>query len=486
LSHPDVVWLPASEQRRLLDSGQISAVELTKAHLERLDQVEPSLNCHLHRMDEVALAQADLADERIKRGDVDAMTGISVSLKDILCTVDAPTTAASRMLDGYISPFDATVVERLRSQGAVFIGKSNTDEFAMGSSTENSAFGVTHNPWNIECVPGGSSGGPSAAVAAAEAAIGLGSDTGGSIRQPAGFCGVVGLKPTYGRVSRYGLIAFASSLDQIGPFSRTVEDAALALTAIAGHDRRDSTSSPRPVPDYRAGLNGDLRGTRIGVAREYSIDGMEPGVERAVSDAVEQLRKLGAEIIDVSLPHTSYALATYYITAPAEASANLARFDGVRYGLSHESDSLKEMYERTRGEGFGDEVKRRIMLGTYALSSGYYDAYYVKAQKVRTLIKQDFDQAFAKVDAIIAPTSPTVAFRIGSRTDDPIQMYLADVFTIPANMAGIPGVAVPCGLSEGLPVSLQVLGRSFDEAGILRIAHAYEQSTEWHTQRPPI
>jgi aspartyl-tRNA(Asn)/glutamyl-tRNA(Gln) amidotransferase subunit A len=486
LSHSDVVWLPASEQRRLLDSGQISAVQLTKAHLERLDQVEPSLNCHLHRMDEVALAQADLADERIKRGDVDAMTGISVSLKDILCTVDAPTTAASRMLQGYMSPFDATVVERLRSQGAVFIGKSNTDEFAMGSSTENSAFGVTHNPWNIECVPGGSSGGPSAAVAAAEAAIGLGSDTGGSIRQPAGFCGVVGLKPTYGRVSRYGLIAFASSLDQIGPFSRTVEDAALALTAIAGHDRRDSTSSPRPVPDYRAGLNGDLRGTRIGVAREYSIDGMEPGVERAVSDAVEQLRKLGAEVIDVSLPHTSYALATYYITAPAEASANLARFDGVRYGLSHESDSLKEMYERTRGEGFGDEVKRRIMLGTYALSSGYYDAYYVKAQKVRTLIKQDFDQAFAKVDAIIAPTSPTVAFRIGSRTDDPIQMYLADVFTIPANMAGIPGVAVPCGFSEGLPVSLQVLGRSFDEAGILRIAHAYEQSTEWHTQRPPI
>jgi aspartyl-tRNA(Asn)/glutamyl-tRNA(Gln) amidotransferase subunit A len=459
---------------------------LTKAHLERLDQVEPSLNCHLHRMDEVALAQANLADERIKCGDVDAMTGISVSLKDILCTVDAPTTAASRMLDGYMSPFDATVVERLRSQGAVFIGKSNTDEFAMGSSTENSAFGVTHNPWNIERVPGGSSGGPSAAVAAAEAAIGLGSDTGGSIRQPAGFCGVVGLKPTYGRVSRYGLIAFASSLDQIGPFSRTVEDAALALTAIAGHDRRDSTSSPRPVPDYRAGLNGDLRGTRIGVAREYSIDGMEPGVERAVSDAVEQLRKLGAEIVDVSLPHTSYALATYYITAPAEASANLARFDGVRYGLSHESDSLKEMYERTRGEGFGDEVKRRIMLGTYALSSGYYDAYYVKAQKVRTLIKQDFDQAFAKVDAIIAPTSPTVAFRIGSRTDDPIQMYLADVFTIPANMAGIPGVAVPCGFSEGLPVSLQVLGRSFDEAGILRIAHAYEQSTEWHTQRPPI
>jgi aspartyl-tRNA(Asn)/glutamyl-tRNA(Gln) amidotransferase subunit A len=482
----ELIWLSAREQRELLDSGQVSAVELTRAHFERMNAVEPALSCHLHRMDGVALAQAEAADQRIRSGDAQPMTGITVSLKDVLCTTDAPTTAASRILEGYMSPYDATVVERLRLQGAVFVGKSNTDEFAMGSSTENSAFGPTRNPWNTDCVPGGSSGGPSAAVAAAEAAIGLGSDTGGSIRQPAGFCGVVGLKPTYGRVSRYGLIAFASSLDQIGPFTRTVEDAAIALSAIAGHDPRDSTSSPRPVPDFQSALSGDLRGMRIGVAREYSVDGMEPGVEAAVSAAVEQLKQLGAEVVEVSLPHTSYALATYYITAPAEASANLARFDGVRYGLSCEAGSLKAMYETTRGIGFGDEVKRRIMLGTYALSSGYYDAYYVKAQKVRTLIKQDFDQAFATVDAIVAPTSPTVAFRIGARTDDPVQMYLADVFTIPANMAGIPGVAIPCGFSDGLPVSLQVLGRSFDEQTILRIAHAYERSTEWHKQRPSV
>jgi aspartyl-tRNA(Asn)/glutamyl-tRNA(Gln) amidotransferase subunit A len=482
----ELIWLTAAEQRSLLDSAEASAVELTRAYLERMDAVEPALHCHLHRMDEIAVEQAAAADVRIRAGESEAMTGITVTLKDVLCTVDAPTTAASRILEGYRSPYDATVVSRLRAQGAVFVGKSNTDEFAMGSSTENSAFGVTRNPWDPTRVPGGSSGGPSAAVAAAEAAVSLGSDTGGSIRQPAGFCGVVGLKPTYGRVSRYGLIAFASSLDQIGPFARTVEDAAMLLSAIAGHDPHDSTSSPNPVPDYQAGLGGDLRGTRIGVAREYSVDGMESGVDAAFAAAVQRFRDLGAEIVDVSLPHTSYALATYYITAPAEASANLARFDGVRYGLSCEAGSLKEMYERTRGEGFGDEVKRRIMLGTYALSSGYYDAYYVKAQKVRTLIKRDFDQAFASVDAIIAPTSPTVAFPIGSRTDDPIQMYLADVFTIPANMAGIPGVAVPCGFSEGLPVSLQVLGRSYDEQGILRIAHAYEQSAGWHKQRPAI
>jgi aspartyl-tRNA(Asn)/glutamyl-tRNA(Gln) amidotransferase subunit A len=486
MANSDLVWRSAAEQRKMLDSGQVSAVELTKAHLERMDAIEPTLACHLHRMDDVAMAQAEAADQRIHSGDAQPMTGITVSLKDVLCTTDAPTTAASRILEGYMSPYDATVVERLRLQGAVFVGKSNTDEFAMGSSTENSAFGPTRNPWNTDCVPGGSSGGPSAAVAAAEAAIGFGSDTGGSIRQPAGFCGVVGLKPTYGRVSRYGLIAFASSLDQIGPFTRTVEDAAIALAAIAGHDPRDSTCAPRPVSDFRASLSDDLRGMRIGVAREYSVDGMEPGLEAAVAAAVEQIKQLGAEVIEVSLPHTGYALATYYITAPAEASANLARFDGVRYGLSCAAGSLKAMYETTRGSGFGDEVKRRIMLGTYALSSGYYDAYYVKAQKVRTLIKQDFDQAFASVDAIIAPTSPTVAFRVGARTDDPVQMYLADVFTIPANMAGIPGIAVPCGFSGGLPVSLQVLGRSFDEQTILRVAHAYEQSTGWHKQRPPV
>jgi aspartyl-tRNA(Asn)/glutamyl-tRNA(Gln) amidotransferase subunit A len=481
----ELIWLTAAEARTLLDRREISALELTNAHLGRIDQIDDKLFCHLHRMDVVARAQAARADERIARSEAAAMTGIPVSLKDVLCTTDAPTTAASRILEGYRSPYDATVVARLRAQDAVFVGKSNTDEFAMGSSTENSAFGVTRNPWDTNRVPGGSSGGPSAAVAAGEAIVSLGSDTGGSIRQPAGFCGVVGLKPTYGRVSRYGLIAFASSLDQIGPFTRSVEDAALALSVIAGHDPNDSTSAPVNVPNFAEGLTGDLRGVKIGIAQEYSVDGMEPGVDKAVHAAIEQLRDLGAELVDVSLPHTKYALATYYVTAPAEASANLARFDGVRYGYSKEAGTLKAMYEETRGEGFGNEVKRRIMLGTYALSSGYYDAYYVKAQKVRTLIKRDFDEAFAKVDAIVAPTSPTVAFGIGARTDDPVQMYLADVFTIPANMAGIPGIAVPCGFSEGLPVSLQVLGKSFDESSILRIAHAYEQSTPWHKMRPP-
>jgi aspartyl-tRNA(Asn)/glutamyl-tRNA(Gln) amidotransferase subunit A len=478
--------LTIAEARRRLDKRDLSAEELTRAHLDRMDDIESALFCHLHRNDELAIEQARAADARIAAGESASLTGIPMSLKDVLVTIDAPTTAASRILDGYRSPFDATVVSRLRDQNAVFVGKSNTDEFAMGSSTENSAFGVTRNPWNTACVPGGSSGGPAAAVAAGEAMASLGSDTGGSIRQPAGFCGVVGLKPTYGRVSRYGLIAFASSLDQIGPFTRSVEDAALVLEAIAGHDPQDSTSAPTPVPEIAAELGGDLKGMRVGVAREYSVEGMDPAVEATVKDAIKQLTSLGAELVEVSLPHTKYALATYYITAPAEASANLARFDGVRYGYSREAKTLKEMYEGTRGEGFGDEVKRRIMLGTYALSSGYYDAYYVKAQKVRTLIKEDFDKAFATVDAIVAPTSPTVAFEIGSRTDDPVQMYLSDVFTIPANMAGIPGLAVPCGFVRGLPVSLQILGKSFDEATILRIGHAYEQSTSWHMARPAI
>ncbi|HWK79986.1 MAG TPA: Asp-tRNA(Asn)/Glu-tRNA(Gln) amidotransferase subunit GatA, partial [Thermomicrobiales bacterium] len=358
--------------------------------------------------------------------------------------------------------------------------------FAMGSSTENSAFGPTHNPWDVSRVPGGSSGGSAASVAAREATLSLGSDTGGSIRQPAGFCGVVGLKPTYGRVSRFGLIAFASSLDQIGPFTRTVEDAAIALEAIAGQDPFDSTSVPAPVPDYRAALRTDLKGVRVGVAREYTVDGMEPGVDAAVKASIAQLQDLGAEIVEISLPHTEYALATYYITAPAEASANLSRFDGVKYGLRLDEATLQETYERTRGAGFGPEVKRRIMLGTYALSSGYYDAYYVKAQKVRTLIKQDFDAAFEQVDVIAAPTSPTVAFPLNSRTNDPYQMYLADVFTIPCNMAGIPGISLPCGFSENLPVSLQLLGKAFDEATLLGVAHAYEQAAGWYRQLPEI
>jgi aspartyl-tRNA(Asn)/glutamyl-tRNA(Gln) amidotransferase subunit A len=476
-----LINLTAVEARRLLDAREITAMELTEAHLVQIDAVEDRFRCYLHVMADAARAQAEATDRRIADGDIEPLTGIPIALKDILCTIDAPTTAASRILEGYRSPYDATVVRRLREQGAVFLGKTNTDEFAMGSSTENSAFFPTRNPWDTARVPGGSSGGSAAAVAAQEAILSLGSDTGGSIRQPAGFCGVVGLKPTYGRVSRFGLIAFASSLDQIGPFARTVEDAAVMLGAIAGHDPNDSTSVELDVPDYQAALTSDLRGVRIGVAEEYSVSGMEPGVERAVDEAVKRLADLGAEIVPVSLPHTKYALPTYYITAPAEASANLARFDGVKYGLSVEASSLREMYEQTRGQGFGAEVKRRIMLGTYALSSGYYDAYYVKAQKVRTLIKQDFDLAFETVDAIVAPTSPTVAFKIGERIDDPYQMYLADVFTIPANMAGIPGIAVPCGFADGMPVSLQVLGKAFDEATVLRVAHAYERAENWTT-----
>ena len=484
-SRDELTRMTAASARKALDERSISSLELTRAHLERIELVDPGLHAFLYVMTDVAIEQARAADERITRGDIDALTGIPIALKDILVTTDAPTTAASRILEGYVSPYDGTVVQRLREQGAVFIGKTNTDEFAMGSSTENSAFGTTHNPWDTSRVPGGSSGGSSAAVAAREAMISLGSDTGGSIRQPAGFCGVVGLKPTYGRVSRYGLIAFASSLDQIGPFARTVEDAAIMLGAIAGHDPLDSTSVPLQVPHYTDGLRTDLAGVRVGVAREYTVEGMETGVSSAVNTAIGKLEALGAELVDVSLPHTEYALATYYITAPAEASANLSRFDGVKYGLRVEESSLQETYRATRGTGFGPEVKRRIMLGTYALSSGYYDAYYVKAQKVRTLIKQDFEKAFEQVDVIAGPTSPTVAFAIGSRTDDPYQMYLADIFTIPANMAGIPGIALPCGMSEGLPVSLQLLGKPFDEETVLSVAHAYEQSTDWHQRVAP-
>jgi aspartyl-tRNA(Asn)/glutamyl-tRNA(Gln) amidotransferase subunit A len=484
MSH-ELIHLTAAEARAALDRKEISAVELTQAHLDRIDAVDADVHAFITVMDDIALDQAAQADARIAAGDVDDLTGIPIGLKDIFVTTDAPTTAASRILEGYVSPYDGTVVKRLREQGAIFLGKTNTDEFAMGSSTENSCFGPTRNPWDLSRVPGGSSGGSSAAVAAHETILALGSDTGGSIRQPAGFCGVVGLKPTYGRVSRYGLIAFASSLDQIGPFARTVEDAAIMLSAIAGHDPLDSTSVPLPVPDYRAALRTDLRGLRVGVAREYSVDGMEAGVDIAVKAAISELQALGAEIVDVFLPHTEYALATYYITAPAEASANLSRFDGVKYGLRIEEGTLQDMYRATRGQGFGPEVKRRIMLGTYALSSGYYDAYYVKAQKVRTLIKQDFDDAFENVDVIVGPTSPTVAFPIGSRIDDPYQMYLSDIFTIPANMAGIPGIALPCGFSENLPVSFQILGKPFDERTVLSVAHAYERAAGWYTQTAP-
>ena len=472
----DLTLLTATESRKALDNKEISSVELTQSYLNRIGEVESKIHSYIHVMEDVALNQANAADKRIENGEVEDLTGIPIALKDILATTDAPTTAASKMLKGYMSPYDATVVARLREQGAVFLGKTNTDEFAMGSSTETSAFGTTSNPWDTSRVPGGSSGGSAASVAAREASMSLGSDTGGSIRQPAGFCGVVGLKPTYGRVSRFGLLPFASSLDQIGPFTRTVEDAAMMLRSIGGHDVMDSTSVPTDVPNYADSFRQDLKGVKIGVAREYTVDGMEAGVESTVKAALKQLEDLGAELVDVSLPHTEYALATYYITAPAEASANLARYDGIRFGNRVQGEDLVDTYMKTRGEGFGTEVKRRIMLGTYALSSGYYDAYYVKAQKVRTLIKQDFDEAFKGVDAIVAPTSPTVAFEIGSRTDDPYAMYLADVFTIPANMAGIPGISLPCGFSDGLPVGLQLLGKTFDEANLLGISYAYEQA----------
>jgi len=478
--------LTIAQATSLMMNREISASELTEAHLQRIETLEPQLKCHIAITPDVARAQAAAADRAIAAGTAGSLAGIPISIKDVLCTVDSDTTAGSKILEGFRSPYDATVITKLRDAGAVFIGKGNTDEFAMGSSTENSAFFTTHNPWNTACVPGGSSGGPAAAVAAGEAICGIGSDTGGSIRQPASFCGIVGLKPTYGRVSRYGLLAFASSLDQIGPFTRTVEDAAIVLEAISGHDPRDSTSSPAGVPRFRNALRSDLRGVRIGVPAEYFVEGLEAGVESAVSTAIEEMKALGAEIVSISLPHTKYALATYYITAPAEASANLARFDGVRFGLRKNEPTIRELYEQTRGEGFGSEVKLRIMLGTYALSAGYYDAYYVKAQKVRTLIKQDFETAFSSVDVIVAPTSPTTAFPIGERIDDPYQMYLTDIFTIPANMAGIPGVSVPCGFSNDMPVGLQFLGPAFDESTMLGVAHAYEQSQSWYRMHPEL
>ncbi|MGI8856240.1 MAG: Asp-tRNA(Asn)/Glu-tRNA(Gln) amidotransferase subunit GatA [Thermomicrobiales bacterium] len=480
----ELTRLSIAEARRMLDARAVSSVDLTEAHLARIAAVDDRLHAFLHTMGEVAREQAAAADKRIAAGDAAPLTGIPLALKDVLVTTDAPTTAGSKILAGYHSPYDATVVTKLRDDGAVFLGKTNTDEFAMGSSTENSAYGPTHNPWgDLDRVPGGSSGGSAAAVAAQEAMGALGSDTGGSIRQPAGFCGVVGMKPTYGRVSRFGLIAFASSLDQIGPFARSVEDAAIILSAIAGHDPLDSTSLAVPVPDYRAALTGDLKGVRLGVPAEYFVEGMQPEVEAAVRAAIAEMEKMGAIIVPISLPYTKYALATYYIIAPAECSANLSRFDGVKYGYSHQAGDLRDSYELTRAEGFGPEVKRRIMLGTYALSSGYYDAYYIKAQKTRTLIKRDFDEAFKTVDAIVAATSPTVAFKLGEKVQDPLAMYLNDVLTIPANMAGTPGISLTCGFKDGLPIALQVLGPALGEEICLRVAHAYEQATLWKDRR---
>ena len=482
----DLTHLTIHEALLALRRGAISAVELTQALLARAEAVDPRLHAYLTLDAAGALAQAREADRRRAAGDDAPLLGVPLAIKDVICTRDLPTTCGSRILQGYRSPYDATVVAKLREAGAVILGKTNTDEFAMGSSTEGSAFGPTRNPWDLERVPGGSSGGSAAAVAAGEALGALGSDTGGSIRQPAAFCGVVGIKPTYGRVSRYGLVAFASSLDQIGCLARDTRDAALLLRAIAGNDPLDATSAPLPVPDYVEQLAGGVKGLRLGVPEEYLCEGMQPGMAETIREALAVLKGLGAEIGPVSLPHTRYALPVYYLIAPAEASANLARFDGVKYGYAFpDAVDMWDSYRRTRQHGFGAEVKRRVMLGTYALSAGYYDQYYLKAQKVRTLIRGDFDRAWERYDALIAPTTPTTAFKIGEKVDDPLQMYLGDIFTLSLNLAGLCGLSVPCGQLAGLPVGMQVLGRAFDEATILRVAHAYEQATDWHTQAPP-
>ncbi len=480
--------LTIREAQRLLETRQLSSVELTKDCLERIRQVEPEVHAFVTVSDELALKQAKEADDLLAAGNGQPLTGIPVAVKDNMCTRGVRTTCSSKMLENFIPPYNATVVEKLKAAGAVMVGKANMDEFAMGSSTENSAFFTTANPWDKNRVPGGSSGGAAAAVAAGECVFGLGSDTGGSIRQPASFCSVTGLKPTYGRVSRYGLIAFASSLDQIGPLTRDATDCALVMDAISGYDSNDSTSSPLPLPNLSACLSGDIKGLRLGVPKEYFVQGMQPEVAAAVKEAIGKLEELGAEIDwEVSLPSTSYALAVYYIIAPSEASANLARYDGVKYGFSYtDTDSMWQAMEKTRELGFGAEVKRRIMLGTYALSAGYYDAWYVKAQKVRTLIGREFDQAFNKYDALLTPTSPTVPFKIGERMDDPFQMYLSDVCTLPINIAGVPAVSIPAGFSGGLPVGLQIIGKPYDEATILKIADAYQQATDWHKKRPKI
>jgi len=477
------------EAHQRLQKRELSAVELVQAVLERLAAVEDRVKAFITVTPDMALAQARQADAALAAGKGGPLTGIPIAIKDVLCTKGVRTTCGSRILESFIPPYDATVVERLRQAGVVMIGKTNMDEFAMGSSTENSAYFLSRNPWDTSRVPGGSSGGSAVAVAAGEALCSLGSDTGGSVRLPASFCNVVGLKPSYGRVSRYGLVAFASSLDQVGPFARTVRDCALLFQAIAGYDPRDSTSMNLSVPDIATSLDDvpDLKGMRIGVPQEYFVKGMDENVEATVRAALNQLAHLGATLDEVSLPHTKYALPVYYLIAPAEASANLARYDGVKYGMSApDAKSVAENYGLTRGRGFGPEVKRRIMLGTYALSAGYYDAYYLKAQKVRTLIKDDFDKAFQQFDALVAPVAPTVAFKIGEKIDDPLTMYLSDIFTLGPSLAGIPGISVPCGFVDNLPVGLQILGRAFDEPTVFKVAYAYERSSEWHKRLPPL
>ena len=479
----------AVDIRNAVAAGSVSAVEITRAHLARIEAVDPALNSFNTVCPERALAAAEAVDRRRAAGEpLGPLAGVPVAIKDNLCTRGLRTTASSKILEHFVPPYDATTVARLEAAGAVVVGKTNCDEFAMGSSNENSAFGAVHNPWALDRTPGGSSGGSAACVGASLVPLALGSDTGGSIRQPAAHCGIVGLKPTYGRVSRYGLLAFASSLDQVGPMTRTAADAALALQVMAGHDGHDATSSPGAVPDYLAALTGTVAGLRIGVPRAFISNGVDADVLAAVEAALETLRAQGATLVDIELPNAPHAIPAYYLVCTAEASSNLSRYDGVRYGYRAalaKDAPLEEMYERTRDEGFGAEVKRRIVLGTYVLSAGYYDAYYKKAQQVRTLLRRDYDAAFASVDVVAMPTSPTPAFRLGEKTDDPLQMYLTDIFTVSANLAGLPAVSVPCGFTAGkLPIGLQLTGRMFDEATLLRVADAYERLTDWAAQTP--
>ena len=479
--------LTISEARKRLRAKEFSSVELTRACLDRIGAVEPKLHAFITVCESEALAQAEAADRRLAASDAPPLCGIPLGIKDIYVTRGVRTTCGSKILENFVPPFDATVFERLRAEGAVFVGKTNMDEFAMGSSTENSAFGPTRNPHDLARVAGGSSGGSAAAVAADECLASLGTDTGGSIREPASFCGVVGIKPTYSRVSRYGVVAYASSLDQVGPFAKSVRDAAILVRSLAGADPRDSTCSARPVPDYERALTGDVKGIRLGVPKEYFVEGMDPEVEGAVRSALKSYQAMGAKTVDISLPHTPYAIAAYYLIATAEASANLARYDGIRYGLRVEAENHVELYNHTRARGFGTEVKRRIMLGTFALSAGYYDAYYLKAQKVRTLIRRDFERAFEQCDLIVTPTAPTTAFKIGEKTSDPLQMYLSDIFTISVNLAGLPAMVIPCACDgRNLPIGLQIIGAPFGEEAIFRAADAYERSGAFKRREPVI
>lgn len=479
---------PAHVLHDMLVNKEITSVELTQDVLSRIDEVEGDVEAYLTITRAEALAQAEAVDKKIAAGEeISFLEGIPGVIKDNICTKGVKTTCASKILEHFVPPYDATVMTKIKAENPVILGKVNMDEFAMGGSTENSAYHVTHNPWNLDCVPGGSSGGSAAAVAAGTAIWALGSDTGGSIRQPASFCGVVGMKPTYGRVSRYGLVAYASSLDQIGPLTRDVTDCAHLLNIIAGHDEMDSTSSAAEVPDYTKSLVEDVKGLKIGLPKEYFVEGMDPEVEQAVRTAIKKYEELGAEVVEISLPHTEYAISTYYLIAPAEAATNLERYDGVSYGERVDGEDLVQMMTNTRDEKFGEEVKRRIMIGNYALSAGYYDAYYLKALKVRTLVQQDYTEAFKKVDVIMAPTAPTPAFKIGEMIADPLQMYLQDVCTVPLNLAGLPGISIPCGKSsKGLPIGLQIIGKPLAEETLIRTAYTYEQSQDYHKQMPEL